>query len=423
MSNDTTKMLLGIDDKHLKIENGKIGDDGVIRLNGLLNYSPKACRNCGVINDHQIIGYGWRRTTIRFAKTLGSTVILCLNRRNFHCKACHTNFLAQTSAVPKHCTISNTTRKQCLEKLTEPVSLKHIANELSTSDSFVGRQLLRAERDFKTNWHYLPKVLLMDEVKSTKSATDAMSFEFMDAETHELIDLLPFRTIYQLQKYFQHYDQAARENVKIIVTDMNYTYPKLVGQIFPNAIVVIDPFHLVNALNRAFNKTRVRLMKTLATSSRQYHALKRYWKLLLTPANHLNYEAFRKWTNFPYPATATDVVDALLDIDPELKQTYDVMNWLRETIKNRDWPNYNQAFHHLQGCSEEMLAALQTLAAHHDEIGNTFTHHYTNGPLEGSNNKIKVIKRTGFGYRNFFRFRLRVLFAFRVHTKRALITK
>ncbi|MQM69956.1 ISL3 family transposase, partial [Lactobacillus buchneri] len=56
MSNDTTKMLLGIDDEHLKIENGKIGDDGVIRLNGSLNYSPKACRNCGVINDHQIIG-------------------------------------------------------------------------------------------------------------------------------------------------------------------------------------------------------------------------------------------------------------------------------------------------------------------------------------------------------------------------------
>ena len=94
MSNDTTKMLLGIDDEHLIIENGKIGDDGVIRLNGSLNYSPKACHNCGVINDHQIIGYGWRKTTIRFAKTLGSTVILCLNRRNFHCKACHTNFLA-----------------------------------------------------------------------------------------------------------------------------------------------------------------------------------------------------------------------------------------------------------------------------------------------------------------------------------------
>ena len=82
-------------------------------------------------------------------------------------------------AVPKHCTISNTSRKECLEKLGEPVSLKHIANEVSASDSFVGRQLMRAERDFQTNWHYLPEIILMDEVKSTKSATGAMSFEFM----------------------------------------------------------------------------------------------------------------------------------------------------------------------------------------------------------------------------------------------------
>ncbi len=49
MSNDTTKMLLGIDDKHLKIENGKIGDDGVIRLNGSLNYSPRLAATVGLL--------------------------------------------------------------------------------------------------------------------------------------------------------------------------------------------------------------------------------------------------------------------------------------------------------------------------------------------------------------------------------------
>ncbi|EEI08643.1 hypothetical protein HMPREF0535_1583, partial [Limosilactobacillus reuteri MM2-3] len=27
---------------------------------------------------------------------------------------------------------------------------------------------------------------------------------------------------------------------------------------------------------------------------------------------------------------------------------------------------------------------------------------YTNGPVEGTNNKIKVIKRTAYGFRNFF---------------------
>jgi len=423
MCNDTTKLLLGIDDENLKIENGEKGDDGVIRLTGRLSYTPKACPNCGIINDQKIINYGWRMTNVRFSKTLGSTVVLTLNRRNFHCKECHTNFLAQTSVVPKNSTISNTTRKECLEKLVEPVSLKHIANELSTSDSFVGRQLMRSERDFQTNWHYLPEVILMDEVKSTKSATDAMSFEFMDGETHELIDLLPFRTMPKLEKYFRHYDQNARENVKIIVTDMNYTYPKLVEKIFPNAIVIIDRFHIVNALNRAFNKTRIRLMKDLATSSKAYRALKRYWKLLLVPADQLNYEYFHKWTNFAYPIAATDVVHALLSISPELKKTYEIMNQLRSTIKAKDWNNYNLAFSDTQGCSEEMITALETLQQHHDEIRNTFANNFSNGPLEGSNNKIKVIKRASFGYRNFFRFRARVLFVFRIKTKRALITK
>ncbi|WP_162257015.1 transposase, partial [Loigolactobacillus rennini] len=104
---------------------------------------------------------------------------------------------------------------------------------------------------------------------------------------HQLIDVLPFRTIHRLEKHFKRYDQTAREKVKIIVTDMNYTYPQLTQTIFPNAIVVIDKFHLTNALNRAFNQTRVRIMKQFAPSSREFKALKRYWKLLLIPHEQL----------------------------------------------------------------------------------------------------------------------------------------
>lgn len=141
-------------------------------------------------------------TNVRFAKSFKNNVILKLKRRNYRCKECQSNFLAQTDLVPKNCTISTPTRQACLEKLTEPISLKHIANELSTSDAFVGRMLMQAKRDFQPSWHSLPEVILMDEIKSTHSAIEAMSFEFMDAETHKLIDLLPFRTIHQLEKYF-----------------------------------------------------------------------------------------------------------------------------------------------------------------------------------------------------------------------------
>lgn len=423
MCHDTTKLLLGIEDNHIKIMDGLRGNDGVIRLEGSLDYQPKACPNCGIINEGQIINYGWRKTIVRFSRTLGNNVILQLNRRNFHCKECQATFLAQTSLVPKHCSISNPTRQECLEKLQEPVSLKHIANELSTSDCFVGRELMRSERDFQPNWHALPEVVLMDEIKSTKSATDAMSFEFMDGETHELIDLLPFRTIRQLERYFYRFDQSARENVKIIVTDMNYTYPKLAKTVFPNAIVVMDKFHIINALNRAFNKTRVRFMKQFGSSSREFHALKRYWKLLLVPSEQLNFTDFHKWTNFPYWITATDVVESLLSLDPKLRKTYEVLNHIRTAIQDKNWNNYNAAFWDTDGCSEEMNSTIKMLQMHHEEIHNTFTNHYSNGPLEGSNNKIKAVKRASFGYKSFFRFRTRVLYVFKIKTKRALITK
>lgn len=83
MSHDTIKLLLGIEDNHIKIEDGARQSDGVIRLNGRLDYQPQACPHCGIINDGKIINYGWRKTTVRFAKTLENNVILQLERRNF----------------------------------------------------------------------------------------------------------------------------------------------------------------------------------------------------------------------------------------------------------------------------------------------------------------------------------------------------
>ena len=42
-------------------------------------------------------------------------------------------------------------------------------------------------------------------------------------------------------------------------------------------------------------------------------------------------------------------------------------------------------------------------------ILNAFDCHYSNGFTEGVNNKIKVLKRIAFGYRNFRNFRTRIL--------------
>ena len=57
----------------------------------------------------------------------------------------------------------------------------------------------------------------------------------------------------------------------------------------------------------------------------------------------------------------------------------------------------------------ELSKTVQTYRNWEREILNRFNFNYSNGFVEGLNNLTKVIKRNGFGYRNFTRFRARIL--------------
>ncbi|HCM88359.1 MULTISPECIES: transposase [Vagococcus] len=46
-------------------------------------------------------------------------------------------------------------------------------------------------------------------------------------------------------------------------------------------------------------------------------------------------------------------------------------------------------------------------------IENIFKFHFSNAPLEGSINKIKLIKRITYGYQNFYNYKYRILISFK----------
>ena len=60
-----------------------------------------------------------------------------------------------------------------------------------------------------------------------------------------------------------------------------------------------------------------------------------------------------------------------------------------------------------------MFTAIKTLRKYKKQIKNTIYYNgLSNGPLEGVNNKIKVIKRISYGYRSFSNFRDKILLVF-----------
>ncbi|WP_147696152.1 transposase, partial [Vogesella mureinivorans] len=53
--------------------------------------------------------------------------------------------------------------------------------------------------------------------------------------------------------------QAIRENVKEVSVDMWGGFPKVIKEVFPNALIVIDRFHVMKLVNKALNKMRLNL--------------------------------------------------------------------------------------------------------------------------------------------------------------------
>lgn len=63
---------------------------------------------------------------------------------------------------------------------------------------------------------------------------------------------------------------------------------------------------------------------------------------------------------------------------------------------------------------DEFNRVLKTFKTWKAEIQVGLTNVYSNGMIEGMNNKIRVFKKTSFGFRDFHRFQARILWLFRV---------
>ena len=81
---------------------------------------------------------------------------------------------------------------------------------------------------------------------------------------------------------------SVRGLVRMVCCDLNSYYVDLVKELFPNANIIIDRFHLVQMLNRAVNSMRTDLMNQFEHNSKDYKLFKRYWKPFLKRYDALN---------------------------------------------------------------------------------------------------------------------------------------
>ena len=202
--------------------------------------------------------------------------------------------------------------------------------------------------------------------------------------------------------------RASHARVQAVATDMSAAYILAVTTNLPDASLVFDRFHVVKLLNEKLTQLRRQLHRE-ARDKLHKDVLKGIrWLLLKNPDNldETRDEAKR-------------LQDAL-DLNASLATAYYLKEELREFWNQ---PNWCSAERFLNGwCARAQASSIRvlqsfakTLLGHRTGLLAWYFDRISTGPLEAINNKIKLMQRRAYGYRDLELFKLRIL---SMHTTR-----
>ena len=81
-----------------------------------------------------------------------------------------------------------------------------------------------------------------------------MAFEYINAETGDILDILDQRDNFTIKNHFiVNYSLTDRQHVETVTIDMNAGYVSVIKELFPRAKIVhlSRRFHLVQLINRS----------------------------------------------------------------------------------------------------------------------------------------------------------------------------
>jgi transposase len=196
--------------------------------------------------------------------------------------------------------------------------------------------------------------------------------------------------------------RKARAKIQAVATDMSAAYIGAVLENLPGVPLVFDHFHVVKLMNEVLTEVRRGLYHELRDAMRLKVLKGSRWILLKNPENLC-----------PERDEAKRLQEALRLNEP-LAAAYYMKEDLRQIWSQESKVEAKAALdtwisRALASGIGPLMRIGKTLAVHKYGILNWYDHPISSGPMEGMNNKIKVMKRMAYGYRDMEFFKLRIL--------------
>ena len=205
--------------------------------------------------------------------------------------------------------------------------------------------------------------------------------------------------------------RRAHAKIEAVATDMSAAYTKAVRENLPRAVHVFDHFHVIKLYNDKLSAFRRQLFHELTAQGQKLLKGTR-WLLLKNPEN------------LDPKKKEPQRLERALRVNEPLAIAYYLKEDLRQLWMQGSKAQARAVLREWLACARgsgirmlEKFAA--TLEAHQEGILNYYDYPISTGPLEGTNNKIQLMKRQAYGYRDHEFFKLTILGAH--ETRHALV--
>ena len=325
-----------------------------------------------------------------------------------------------------------------------------IANRFHVSDTHVHEVF---NRYVKMDRLPLTDAICIDEVYLDMDEYCKYALVIQDFHTGDPIDLLRSRRVNVTEPYFVSIPTEERNAVRYLISDMYNQYIAYVDKYFPNAVSVVDSFHVIQWITRMIDNYIRQLLKKFRQRDRELedqlsyeqqkpislppsdevYLLQKYRWLILSSQSNIKYHSEpRMDSHFHCLMNTFDYEDALFRIDPKLKDFRDLKEtYLQFNTRNAGNPikareELSELIIMYQSCEHEIFRDFGDLLEKYEDYiinsfimvekhgsGKVYSSRLSNGPIESINRKVKDLKRLGRGFRNFEHFRNRFLYATR----------
>ena len=388
MHNNCINKLLNLEDVIVK----KIAHtDSSVKVFLETKPTEQICPCCKNTTKHI---HDYRYQTIKDLPLQEKNCYLVLKKRRYRC-SCGKRFLETYHFLPRYFQRTSRLTAFITSKLYDTTNLSSVADRANVSPYTVGRILDSISFERPT----LGEAISIDEFKGNANSEKYQCI-LVDPIKHKVLDIIPDRKQATLAHYFYSIPKKERYKVKYFCCDMWQQYVDLAKIYFPNAQIITDKYHFIRQTSWAIENIRKRLQKTMPANLRKYY--KRSRSLILHRYSTLNKEQ-------------KEACDLMLLYNDDLRKAHYLKEKFFNICQN---PKYSEQridfFDWIKEAETSGIEDFEKCATTYrhwsKEILNAFKYKFiSNGPTEGFNNKIKVLKRVSYGIKNFKRFRTRIL--------------